>query len=287
MSSQTTVSGSDYLYFPDGCNFSISEDSMSTWIDMGITDGDVTAVFNWVKTEYQTGNKDKLNPRYKQMEINGTVTLLTQDPEKLEAFAGGLLTYATTTASPVTPEDTTFAEDSWADMIYYDLAPTDSSGNALIFSTTPVITSVTGSLDGAGGANDDYFIRADTRFTSGYGIAFNVNGTVFSGNGLAQDIVVDFGSNTPVATEIIYAGATIQTITPVAIRCQHTDGNSKTRTLIMYEATVDPGGFQFNFLGQGTDGVEKIEMSFTAQLDTTRTNGRQLMSWTTESGYGN
>lgn len=52
------------------------------------------------------------------------------------------------------------------------------------------------------------------------------------------------------------------------------------RELELFAVYSDSGAFNFNFKGANEDGTEEMAVSFTAQLDTNKTDGEQLLKWT-------
>ena len=60
--------------------------------------------------------------------------------------------------------------------------------------------------------------------------------------------------------------------------------NSKVRELELFSVDPNSGGFQFNFKGANSDGIESMPLSFTAKLNSAKTTGRQLFSYKVDSG---
>ena len=73
-------------------------------------------------------------------------------------------------------------------------------------------------------------------------------------------------------------------MTPVQLKFTHTDANSLIREVELYSVYGNSGGFQFNFKGANEDGTEEMPIAFSGQIDTSRTDGRQLLSWVVDSG---
>ena len=86
------------------------------------------------------------------------------------------------------------------------------------------------------------------------------------------------------ASTTIYAGSSSSVLTAYALKIEHTDDNLKKRTLDLFAVNPNSGGFQFNFKGVTSEGIEEMPLAFTARIDTSKTNGRQLFSWTIEDG---
>ena len=103
-------------------------------------------------------------------------------------------------------------------------------------------------------------------------------------NPTTKDIEIDYDSNTPIASSTLYCGSSTAQLTAYAMQITHTDSDSKVRRLTLYSVDPNTGGFQFNFKGANEDGLEEMPLAFTAKLDTSLTDGRQLMAWTVEDG---
>jgi hypothetical protein len=101
---------------------------------------------------------------------------------------------------------------------------------------------------------------------------------------MAQTITIVIASVTPIDSQVIYAGTSTKVLTAYSMKITHTDDNSKVRQLELFAVNPSSGGFQFNFKGANEDGLEEMPLTYNAQLDTTLTDGRQLMAWTFEDG---
>jgi hypothetical protein len=56
------------------------------------------------------------------------------------------------------------------------------------------------------------------------------------------------------------------------------------RQLELFSVYTKSGGIQFNFKPVSDEGIEEMPITFNAKLDTTRTDGEQLMEWTVNTG---
>jgi hypothetical protein len=201
--------------------------------------------------------------------------------ESIVRFSGGLFTQTDTTTTPLTdcPDDV-IASGSWSDQLQFDL-PITTVAEVAVKATAVSLTSVTGSVDGALTVDDDYFLIANPASPSGYSMMVTTAGTNVTT--AVQSITVDYNSVTPVSLSTLTCGASQATLTATAIQIQHTDDNSLTRTLTLYSADVNSGGFAFNFKGANEDGIEEMPLTYTAVLDTTRTSGDQLFAYAVQA----
>jgi hypothetical protein len=100
----------------------------------------------------------------------------------------------------------------------------------------------------------------------------------------AYEIVFDFGSNTPRASSTINAGSSTVKLNPMVFKFEHTDGNGKVRRLDLWSVDPNSGFLSFDFKGANEDGLEEIPVTFMAKIDTSRTDGQQLMSFAYDEG---
>lgn len=265
----------DYVYFPNGCLASYSTDGTS-YTALGVLVGDTAATWNYDINEvlFSAGQKKK---QYKNQTIDASLTLADINPDALTALSGGMLTKTTTAGSANTDvPDQVIASGAFAlntpVNLVLETSATDST--KLKASAEPTITSVTGSVDGALSEGTGYEIIVDANSFSGYSIVF------LTGVDLVQSITIDYASVTPIATTTLTGGSSTYVPDTIALRFYD---EASGRTMDIHAANVNSGGFAFGFKASDSDGVEEMALSFTGQLDTTRTSGDQLFSWTLES----
>lgn len=276
------------LYFPDGCQVLIKASGDSVYTDMGVIEGDATATFNYDEIQIETANAGKTAKKVKNMRVEGGFTLLSLNPDAIKKLGAGMFTTSTTAASPVTTIPNQVVSAGWADNVRYALEMLTSSSDStkLRMATKPVLTSVT--LDAAGtpevlAENNDYVVVADAESTSGWSVQF-ISAGMSTGSPTTKAITIDYGTNTPVASVTMKAGESSKVLAAVEMMYKHTDGNGKVRSFYMPSVEPTSGGFQFNFKGAASDGLESMPITFAAKLDTTKTNGAQLFEWVIESG---
>jgi len=281
MPNQTTKTTK--IYFPDGAKVSIKASGDVSYFDIGALNSAITATLNWDENQVDTANAGKLEKQVKNMTMAGAFTLINLDEEGIVKLGAGIFTQVDTTSSPDTGIDNqVLSSGDWVDKGINNLALVNASDVSLKASVAPTITSVTGSVNGALAANDDYEIIPDSNSQSGFSIILNTAGGTLTT--IVQDITIVYASVTPVASSTIYAGASTQVLSAYAMKITHTDDNAKTRELELFSVDSNSGGFQFNYKGANEDGVEEMPLAFTAKLDTTKTSGRQLMSWSVQAG---
>ncbi len=286
MPAQTTVK--DFIFYPDGAKVSVKANGESVFTDLGVIMSDCQATLTYTENQVDTANADKLDKQLKDLQMEGTFELGNLDPANIERLSGGLMTKVDTAASPVAtiPDQTISA--SWADQTRYELVLETSSSDTTKLKTTsaPTLTSVT--LDPTGTPevlveDSEYIVVADSNSYSGWSIVF-ISSNMSTVTPTDYEIVIDYGSNTPVATETLYCGTSTVVLDAYEMKWVHTDSNGLERSLTFYKVDGTSGGFQFNFKGSNSEGIETMPLSFMARLDTDRTDGRQLFEWGIDNG---
>ena len=283
---QTTETAN--IYFPDGAVVGVKASGDSVFTDVGAINSAVTATLNFTENQLETANAGKTAKQIKEMTIDGAFTLINLNPVGVEKLSGGLFTKVDTAGSPIATIPDQDIAAGWADDVAYALDMEVSSSDSTKVRTTakPTITSVELDPDGTPETlveGTEYVIFADTNSPSGWSITF-ISANMTKPSPTTFDIRIDYGSNTPIANSIIYAGTSTTTLTAYALQITHTDSNSKIRRLDLYSVDPNSGGFQFNFKGANEDGVEEMPLTYTGKLDTSLTDGRQLLAWTIEDG---
>jgi hypothetical protein len=268
-----------HITFPDGAQVAV--DTGSGYFDVGAIQSAVTQTLNYTENQTEGANWGKSDLQIREMTIAGGFTLVNLDPEGVEKLGAGMFERVTTAGTPTLTVDDQIIASGFTDKSNIALDLIDSNVY-LKASAEPTLTSVTGSVDGALTADDDYTIVVDSSASSGYSIVLNTAGTILSTT--AQTITIDYNSVTPIASQILYAGTSTKILTAYSMRVRHTDSNSKIRQVEMFAVNPNSGSFQFNFKGANEDGIEEMPLTYTAQLDTSRTDGRQLIAWTFETG---
>ena len=283
---QTTQTS--YVYFPDGAMVSVKESGGVSYTDLGAINSDVTATLQWDESQLETANAGKLAKHIKNMRIEGGATLINLNPDGIEKLSGGLFEKVTVADSANSSIPNQIVAANWSDNTVYELIAYNSSSDStkLKLTSKPTLTSVT--LDAAGtpevlAENSEYVVVADSNFYSGWGIMF-ISSAMSTGTPKTKAITIDWGTNTPVASTTLYAGESTATLSAYAMKITHTDSAGKIRELELFSVDPNAGGFAFNFKAASADGVEEMPLTFTGKLDTSLTDGRQLMSWTIENG---
>lgn len=283
---QTTKSSN--VYFPDGCVVALKASGEGSYTDVGVLMSDANCTLNWDENAVETANAGTLQKQIKNMTIDGSLTLGNLDPDSLTRFGGGAISQVDTAGSPISTIVDQTIDSGWANQTLYNLLPETSSSDSTIVRTTaaPTLTTVTLDPDGTPEVlveGTEYNVLADGSSPSGWSISF-VSGAMATISPTTYDIEVVFGTNTPLASSTLYVGTSTLELTAYAMQITHTDDNSKIRRVDLYSVDPNSGGFAFNFKAATSDGIEEMPLTFTAKLDTSLTDGRQLMAFTVEDG---
>lgn len=276
---QTSFQG--YEFFPDGCQVLIKASGDSSYTDLGVINSAVTGSLEYSENTITTANAGRSDKQIRDMIVTGSFTLVSQNPANLQKLGGGMFTYESTAAAAVTTIPDQTIASGWVDGQLYDLVLQTSSSNTteLKMSSAPTITSVTlnaGSPEVLV-ADTEYKIVPNSNSNSGYSILFIESGMA-TGTPTNYTITIDYGSNTPIARESLFAGASTEILTEFAMKWLHTDENSLTRGIEFYNVDTNSGGFNFSMKGANEDGYEEMEISFTAKVvaGTGKASGKQL-----------
>lgn len=274
------------VLYPDGCGIKIrKKGSTGDYVDFGILEGDTTNSAEWTESRYQSGNAGILNTRIKDMKITGKTTIVTHEADILAAISAGIITRKTTAGAAITPTAQTIAA-GWTEKTVYPLVMKNASGVAIKTGSAPVISDVAlgTSTPETLTEGTDYVIVKCPNAKSGFGISFLTAG-ISAPSPTTYAITVTYVSNTPIARESLFAGSTSKVLEAFELMITQKDSAGNERGIELYNVTPKSGGFGFNFLGQGSDGVEKMELSYEANLDTSRTDGEQLYEYWIDEAF--
>jgi hypothetical protein len=272
------------IYLPDGAKVSVKAAGDSVFYDVGAISSAVTSTLSWTENEVESANAGTVSAQIRKMIMEGGFTLINLDPVGIGKLGGGVFTVSTVAGTPTSSIDDQTISAGWADNTAYALKLIDSDAELRV-STQPVITSVT--LDPSGTpevlAEDTEYVITQSETGSGWNIQF-ISGNMSTGSPTTFDIEIVYGTNTPIASTVVSAGTSTLVLTSYELRIEHTDSAGLKRTLDLYAVNSQSGGFQFNYKGANEDGTEEMPISYKAQIDTSKTDGSQLFSYTVEEG---
>ena len=276
------------VLFPDGCQVSVKAEGDASYTDIGAINSATTANLTFDENQIETANAGNTDKQINNMKMEGGFDLINWQLDVIEKISGGVMSLTTTAASPTSSIPDQTISSGWADNTAYPLVAQTSSSDSteLKLDSAPVLTSVT--LDPTGtpevlAEDTEYVIIADNRSSSGWSIQF-ISGNMSTASPTTYDIVIAWGTNTPRASSTINAGSSTVILRPMVFKFEHTDGNGKVRRLDLWSVDPNSGFLSFDFKGANEDGLETIPVTFMSKIDTSRTDGQQLMSFTIEEG---
>ena len=105
-----------------------------------------------------------------------------------------------------------------------------------------------------------------------------------SSSSAASDVykrqTIDYGTNTPLASTIMYAGNPSETISPFKLKFEvYSDAGVVEDSFEIFKNKCSAGAFAFSYKGIRDDGLDEMPISFVGKCDNTRAANRQLMAW--------
>ncbi len=275
------------VLFPDGCKVSIKENGASVYTDIGAIQSAVTASLTFDENQLETSNAGSTQKQINNMKMEGGFTLVNWELDVIQKLSGGIMTLTTTAASATTDIPDQEIAANWSDNTLYDVVAYTSSTDSteLKLDSAPVFTSLTlnhGTPEVLA-VDTDYVVVANPNSTSGWSLQF-ISGNMSSTTPTAFTIDIVYGSNVPRASSTVSAGSSTVILTPSVFKFEHTDGNGKVRRLDLWSSDPNSGFLSFDFKGADEDGLEQLPVTFVSKVDTSKTDGQQLMAFTIDEG---
>ena len=264
----------------DGCRVSVKASESAEFLDLGVMEGDYVATLQYdeERKEWANAAPDITRSNFR---MEGSFTLANLEFAGLKEISNGMITRTATQGTPVTAFDDQVIDGFTPNVPVELVATVAATGTPIKFSAAPVIDSI---VDNASPQNtlkpdDDYFVIPDANAASGYSIMFTDDGT----NEIlpTAELTIEFGTNTPIASETLTCGTSSFEAQPYAMRVQHfNSAGAADYTLDLYNVYTSPGSYNFGLKGADTGGYDTMEISFSVELDETKTDGSQLFSVT-------
>ena len=264
----------------DGCRVSVKASESAEFLDLGVMEGDYVATLQYdeERKEWANASPDVTRSNFR---MEGSFTLANLEFAGLEEISNGMITRTATPGTPVTAFDDQVIDGFTPNVPVELVATVTATGIPIKFSASPVITSIVddATVQNTLDPNDDYFVIADANSASGYSIMFTNNGT--GEIATTAKLTIEFGENTPIASETLTCGTSSFEAKPYAMRIQHfNSADVADYTLDLYNVYTSPGSYNFGLKGADTGGYDTMEISFSVELDETKTDGAQLFSVT-------
>ena len=258
----------------DGLNLAYSADSGVTFSDIGAYTGAVTITPTGDVAELFTSNAGRTPRRW----INPTVTvapgeIYTWDADAIRALSSGFFSRTAVAGTPVVG-GTQVILPAYS----YDIAIGLDGQNATGAKPTSI------SVDQETAVGSGVYTTALTEGTD-YHIVRNESGVwsivIIDSATVDNTLGVQVTSSyTPATGSILTGGTTDLELVPYQLRLRHyTDLSLGTYDFeaILYNVTIDPGSLVLTKNGAESTGFDSYTLGFTANLDTTRANGEQLI----------
>jgi len=268
MPNQTIMNEESYS---DGVRMDISTDSGSSWSDCGILADGYTWVYQYSTGDMEHGNAENPAPLAKNLKVTIQPSALRSwDTSILEDLMGGLLSRTTTAGALVEGAEQVVASGDWEFNKGILLSGQNAAG------TVPTINSVTGSVDGAGAADD-----WTTVLLPGGWYLQPLDGTNFATEAQSLTIDTDY---TPAASYQIDSGTSSQVLTAIQVRFRHYTDTAFTLydyEHVLYRVFPDAGGLTMTKLGAKSENtMDEWTIALTAECDSGLTDGSQLFQIT-------
>lgn len=283
---QTTLRS--YMKVNDGTKVSIKLPSDVAYTDLGVIKEGVNIVLEYDEVQEESGNAGSSDLYVKNPKAKGDFTLQNLNLDNVSKLASGMMTKVTTAASATTDIPDQTIATGWADQTRYSLVCETSSTDdtKLKLSAKPTLTSVTLDPDSAAEVlveNTEYIITEDSDSVSGYAIQF-ISTAMATGSPTTLTIEIVYGSNTPVSRDTYHIGSSVQKLTSFAIKLEHTDSAGLIYGREIHECYTNSGSLAFSINSAADDGFNEMPFNFTGVLNTSLTDGRQLMSVYEDAG---
>lgn len=264
----------------DGCRVSVKASESAEFLDLGVMEGDYVATLQYdeERKEWANAAPDITRSNFR---MEGSFTLANLEFAGLKEISNGMITRTATPGTPVTAFDDQVIDGFTPNVPVELVATVAATGTPIKFSAAPVIASI---VDDASPKNtlnpdDDYFVIPDANAASGYSIMFTDDGT--NKISTTAKLTIEFETNTPIASETLTCGTSSFEAQPYAMRVQHfNSAGAADYTLDLYNVYTSPGSYNFGLKGADTGGYDTMEISFSVELDETKTDGSQLFSVT-------
>jgi len=283
----TGATAKQYMRVKDGCKVSVKASGESVYTSFGALKGNTDLKLNWTEVQAQTANAGKTDLYAKQATIEGQITLYNLNMANVMRTTSGLFTTVVTPGTSHAAIVDQVIPVNWDDKTRYPLNMIASSTDASLLKmpTAPALTSVTLDVGGAGealtawgaAASGDYTIVADSNSSSGWSIIFN-SASMATGTPKAKAITIVYAANTPTARTTYNIGSSIVALASFAIKFEYTNSAGKVSGREIYKCYAKPGAITLGYGGADEDGFEEMAIQFNGVLDTTLTDGSQLMS---------
>lgn len=258
------------IQIPSGCDVQIG-DTEASLATVGVLpeDSDTTVSVSYEPVMVK-GSKNEDVMRYvKNMAAEGSFTIYQILLDNIAKFAKGIMKVETVSGSPVTGKTQTLAA-GWKFLQTYKLIGQNANGNA------PTVTAAGSAKTTLVEGTDFYIVKGAD---GDWYVYFEASAT--SPLVTTETITLTLGY-TPPARKIAKMGSPSVEITPQVVRFVKTQ-NTKKFQVTLWSATNE-AGLSFSFPASSGDAPASLEVTMNGGLDTSRTDGEQLVEIIDEIG---
>lgn len=279
----TQWTSGNQVFLPDGCDVQVKASGDGSYTSLGNILGDSSGVHNFDINEVEFNDGQKIT-QHRNETIALSFILANLNATSVQKLSGSMFSVVDTAGTPVSDIADQTISSGWSDNTVYNLVMDSTAEGEIRTTAQPTLTSVT--LDPTGTPE---VLVEDTEYVvvnqggGNWGIQF-ISANMATGSPTTFDIVVDYGTNTPIASTKITAGKSSGEFAASAIKFVHTDDSGNTRFLEVYAATPESGSFAFSFRAIASGEVEQMPITLTGKLDATRSSGDQLFNWGYDDG---
>lgn len=250
----------------DGLRAEVSIDNGSSWLDFGVLEDGATFTYDFDAPEIEKGNAADPPLIAKNQTLTMAPSELNSwDSEVISALSNGLISLTAIAGTPVAGGTQLVASGDWSFDKGIYLTGQNASGLA------PTINSVTGSIDGAGTADD-----WDISEQAGGWYLVPRDGTNFTTE--VQTLTID-SDYTPAAMNELTAGSSSHVLESVWVRFTHHDTTALTTydfRITCYRVYLN-SGLAFTKLGaKSGNNYDTWTASMVAKRDSGLADGSQL-----------
>ena len=259
----------DSVHIPAGSIVRVG-DAIGSMTALGEIEGESSVEVTYDRQKVVSSTGTKVKDFIKNMLANASFNLMQLYLPNVQKLFDGAATVSQVTGSLVSGATQTIASGWTANQL---IRIEGQNGDG----TKPTINSVTASSSGLGAEDDDYVI---VKGSDGlWYIALKTDGTATFGTGESVTIDYDY---TPAASRSLKMGSKSAELTPKIVEIEKTIGGKIFRVRLW--SAVNTNGITIAFPPADNDSVATIPIQLEGSIDTTKTDGEQLLDIYDEIG---
>jgi hypothetical protein len=263
--------GTNYgsVHLPGGATVRVG-DSVGSLVNMGVLDGDTSVEVTYDLVEYVGSQGESVIKYVKNMAASMSANLVQLYLPNIAEILDGVATVSSVAGTLVSGATQTIAA-GWTANKMVRIEGQNSDGSA------PTINSVTASTSGLGAEDDDYVL---VQGADGFWyIALRTDGTATFAT--SESVVVDY-DYTPAESKTLKMGSKSAEITPKIVEVELTQDGKIFRARLW--SAANESGLTLAFPSSAGDNPATIPITLTGGLDTSRSDGDQLIEIYDEIG---